>query len=160
MARSYWTNSDGLVVQFGPHDGDNHNMAAQASTMSPTQEVVLNIVATSLSDTAVPTNLNQAARIPANSLILSADLIVDAAFTTSASGTLDIGTYDSAGAAVDDDGIDAAIADSSLTADTRIACDGAQIGTVVTADRWVAATYDTGAFTAGTAKLVVRYIKQ
>lgn len=159
-SRNYWTNSDGLVVQSGPYDGDNHNMARQVSTMSATQELVVDIVATSLADVAVPTNINQAAKIPANSLLLSASLIVNAAFTTSASGVLDIGLYDAAGAALDDDGIDVAIADSALTADTLIACDGAKIGTVTTADWYVAATYDTGVFTAGTAKLIVRYIKQ
>lgn len=155
---SYWTNDDGLVVGFGPRTVDT-GLAAKVSTMGETQELVLDIVGADLADATVPTNINTGAFIPANSLVLSGVLIVDTAFA-GATAVLDIGTYTAAGVAVDDDGIDSAIAVASLTADTDIDSDGAVIGTVVTADTYIAATYDTAAFTAGTAKLIVRYIKQ
>lgn len=158
MSRNaYWTNSDGLVVGFGTHDVDT-GLAAKVSTMGETQELVLDLVGVDVADTAVPANLVTGAFIPANSLVLSGLIIVDTAFA-GATAVLDIGTYDSAGAAVDDDGIHSA-AVVALTADTDIDCTGAVIGTVVTADTYIAATYDTAAFTAGTAKLIVRYIKQ
>lgn len=156
---SYWSNDDGLVVGFGTRDTER-NIAAQTSSDGATEELVMVIHGTELTDADEPTNFITGAPIPANSLIVSGQLIVDTAFTSGGAAVLDIGTYTSAGAAIDDDGIDAAIAVGALTADTLIASDGAQIGTVVTQDAYIAATYDTAAFTAGTAKLVVKYIKQ
>lgn len=155
----YWANGDGLVVRFGKYAGETHNMAAQPSTAGKTQELVVDIVGASIHTTDLPTQFIQSAKIPANSLVLSATLITNAAFA-GVNAVMDIGTYDSTGTAVDDDGIDAAIATASLGADVAIACDGAVIGTVVTADTWIGATYDTAAFTAGKAVLIVRYIKQ
>jgi hypothetical protein len=102
----------------------------------------------------------QAPVIPNGSLILGATLEVVEAFAGS-SAVLDIGVYDSAGTAVDDDGIDAAIAVTSIDAlgDT-IACDGADINTIVATSGGVkiAASYDTAAFTAGEALLTVEYV--
>lgn len=159
MARNaYWTNSDGLVVGFGTRTVDT-GLAAKVSTGGEYQELVMDIVGADLEDTGIPTAFQTGAYVPANSLIVSALLIVDTAFV-GATATLDIGTYTSAGAAIDVDGLHAAVAVASLTADTDIAGAGAQIGAVVTQEAYIAATYNTAAFTAGTAKLIVRYIKQ
>jgi hypothetical protein len=75
---------------------------------------------------------------------------------------LTIGTYTQAGAAVDADGIDAAVALAAIGADKAVACDGAAVGgtaTVGGADVYVEAIYGTAAFTAGEAKLVIEYIE-
>ena len=157
---THWTNDDGLVIGFGTRTTEN-NLAGAVNTGGGIEEqIVVDLKATELSDTAIPTDFIKGAKIPANSHIRDAVLVTDAAWTSGGAGALDIGTYDSAGSASDDDGIDSAIAKGSLTADTVIDCDGAQVNTVVTEDLWVAATYDTAAFTAGTAKLYITIVRQ
>lgn len=159
MSRNnYWTNDDGLVVGFGARDSETE-LAARTRTAGEVQELVMDIVGVNLTDATTPANLPSSAFIPANSLIVEADLIVDEAFA-GATAVLDIGTYEVDGTIIDDDGIDAAIAVGALTADTLIACDGGQVGTVITQDAYLGATNDTADFTAGTAKLVVKFIKQ
>tara|TARA_R110002110_G_scaffold25998_5_gene96063 strand:+ start:874 stop:1092 length:219 start_codon:yes stop_codon:yes gene_type:complete len=67
-----------------------------------------------------------------------------------------------ANAAIDADGIDAAIAKADLAANKAVACNGALVGgtaTVGAADAYVGALYATAAFTAGAGKLVIEYIE-
>lgn len=158
MARqNFWTNSDGLYVGFGTRSV-NYNDGSKVSKGGLEQQVVVKIAATSLADTAGASELSNAAVIPAGAELTSATLIVNSAFTTSASGTLDIGLYKAtADGTDDDDGIDVAIAAATLASEARVACDGALIGTILDAPYKVAATYDTGVFTAGAATLVVTY---
>lgn len=162
MARgNLWTNADGLVVGFGTHTVDNET-SAKPSVKGLIQQVSLKIVGENLLDAAVPDALQAAnsVTIPAGSLIKSAVLIVSEAFTSGGSAVLDIGTINaSTGVIVDDDGIDAAIALADIDAvGDDVACDGAQVGTVVTVPVKVYASYDTAAFTGGEATLVVEYI--
>ena len=158
---SYWSNDDGLVVGFGTRTTENNVGGALNTGGDIEGQVVLDITdATALTDSDEPTNYIQGAKIPANSHIRDAVLVVDTAFTSGGSAVLDLGTVKSDGTFSDDDGIDSAIAVGSLTADTVIDCDGAQVNTVVTEDLWLTATYDTAAFTAGTAKLYVTYVQQ
>lgn len=95
------------------------------------------------------------AYIPANSFIEAAYLKVDTAW---AGGTsIDVGLAQKDGTVIDADGIDAAVATASLTADAVIDCDGALVGASVgTADAVLEVTA-TGTYTAGEATLVVRY---
>ena len=112
--------------------------------------------------TSISTPQDHDAFIPAGSYITGAHLIVTTAFTSGGSATLTIGTYTQAGAAVDADGIDAAVALAAIGADKAVACDGAAVGgtaTVGGADVYVEAIYGTAAFTAGEAKLVIEYIE-
>ena len=85
------------------------------------------------------------------------------AFTSGGSATLGIGAYNSAGSAIDADGIDATIALTAINATTKaVACDGALVGGAVmtgAADAYIKANYGTAAFTAGAAKLVITYIE-
>ena len=150
------TNSDGLQVHYGTRDVD-YNFARAVGGVDSVQKIVFDIKATDL-DTTVTIN-GASAFIPADSLIKSATLLVQEGFTSGGSATLTIGTYSIAGAAVDADGIDAAVAVGSLGANVDIACDGAQVGTIVTADCYIGAIYGTAAFTAGTARLVIEYIQ-
>lgn len=154
-----WTNSDGLIVGFGTHTVDNET-SAKPSTSGVVQQVTLKIVGENLLDAAVPDALQAAnsVTIPSGSLIQSAVLIVTEAFA-GATAVLDIGTINaSTGAIVDDDGLVAATAVASLTAGADIAGAGAQVGVVSSVPLKVYASYDTAAFTAGEATLVVQYI--
>ena len=67
----------------------------------------------------------------------------------------------SAGSAIDADGIDAAIAKTALAANTAVACNGALVGvkaTVGAADAYISFRLRTAVFTAGAGKLVIEYI--
>lgn len=158
MARqNWWTNSDGLYVGFGTRKV-NYNDGSKVSRGGLEQQVVVKINATDLADTAGASELANAAVIPAGAELTSATLIVNTAFQTSASGTLDIGIYAAdANGTDDDDGIDVAIAAATLASEARVTCDGAKIATILDAPYKVVATYDTGVFTAGVATLVVTY---
>lgn len=160
MAReNYWTNSDGLIVGFGTHSEDR-NVTATPSTRGAVKEIIYTIYGVDVPDVN-PTGLQivNAAIIPTNSLLLSANLFVTTAFTSGGAAVLDIGTWDyTANAIEDDDGIDVALALTSLEDNDVVVCDGAQIGTVLLAPCVVYASYDTAAFTGGAANLVVRYI--
>jgi hypothetical protein len=123
------------------------------------QTMTVKIHGPSLSDAVAAADLENAAVIPADALLVSARLFVTTAFA-GATATLDIGTYKAAdNTAEDDDGIDAAIAVGTLVDNAVITCDGADVGTVVTGEGFkIGASYDTAAFTAGEATLVIEYI--
>lgn len=158
MARqNWWTNSDGLYVGFGTRTV-NANDGAKVSRGGVEQQVVVKITATKLTDTATADELANSVTLPAGAELTSAKLIVNTAFTTSASGTLDIGLYKvGSDGTDDDDGIDAAVAAGALGSEAVVTCDGALIGTILDAPYKIAATYDTGVWTAGVGTLVVTY---
>ena len=101
--------------------------------------------------------------IPAGSVILGATLVMTTAATSGGAATLTIGTYNSAGTAIDADGIDAAIALTVIdAAGDVVRCDGAQASGVLgylTADAHIGLIYGTAAYTAGAGKLIVEYKK-
>lgn len=99
--------------------------------------------------------------IAANSYIKAATIVVSEDWATSNSATLTVGLYEADGTVIDADGIDAAIAASALDLGDVVECDGALVAggvTVGTADAYVRAVIDTGAFTTGEAKLVIEFI--
>jgi hypothetical protein len=152
-----WSNDDGLVVGFGTRTVVTTGGFALDSE-GPTQKVFMDIEWSDL-DTALSVTSDQfvyGPTIPNGALILSATLKVTEAF---ASGTdIDIGVYNSAGTAVDAAGIDAAVLTAALTLGAEIACDGADVNTVVaTAGGVKVGVIRTGAFDAGKAVLEVEY---
>lgn len=154
-----WTNKDGLYVGFGTRKVET-NVGKMTSSGGPEQEFVAKIYGPDLTDAVAAADLENAAVIPAGSLIQSATLFVQTPFAGS-NAVLDIGVYNgTTNAVVDDDGIDAAIAVTALDAEgDTITCDGDDIGTVVAAaGAKIAASFDTAAFTAGEATLVVKYL--
>jgi len=162
MAReNWWTNSDGLYVGYGTRDVST-TLAGKTSKGGLKQELTVRIVGTDLADAATVDQLAHSAVIPAGAFIESATLEVHTAFAGS-NAVLDIGVYavDSDGT-TDDDGIDAAVAVTSIDAEQdTIACDGAVVDTVLDAPYGVGASYDTAAFTAGVGTLtIVYYIPQ
>jgi hypothetical protein len=152
-----WTNQDGLVVGFGTREVES-TYSAKASTAGAEQQIVMRIKGVDLADAVVADQLVHAPVIPAGAFIKSAFLQVDTAFA-GATAVLDIGLYKlSDGTAVDDDGIDSAIAVATLATDYSVACDGAEVGKQQAVACKVAASYDTAAFTDGVATLTVVYV--
>lgn len=161
---SVWVNNDGLNVGFGTRDVTATGSGKLGLASGPEEKIVAEVNGADLADTLAVTDdfIVYGTPIPNGALITSAELIVETAFV-GATATLDLGLYNSAGAAVDADGIDAAIAVTAIDAlNDTIACDGADIGTLVatTGGVYVGASYNTAAFTAGKASLVVSYIPQ
>ena len=168
-----WENQDGLAVGFGTHSEDN-DVSAVVGGSGPIKTAVYALPdATALEvvgSLTIASFKPQDIRIPRGSRILEASFQVTAAFTTSASGALNIGTNSGRvdGAFTDDDenGIDAAIAATALDAiGAVVACDGALVGGVTSAgansttDVQLCFGYTTGVFTAGAGVLTVRYIE-
>ena len=154
-----WTNSDGLTVLMHEEQGVAKTNGITAVGIRKT--LVWDIADATLLASAGAAPAANDAFIPANAVIVAAHIVVDAAFTTSASGALNVGLYNAAGTAIDADGIDAAVATAALAANLAVVCNGALVGLaagVGAADAYVT-TANTGTFTAGEAVLVISYIE-
>ena len=158
-----WTNSDGLVVRFGTDKGTEKESGSTEANVHRT--LVHKFAFGDIANTDVTAADPESPFIPADSVITRATLYVTTAFV-GATGVLDIGLKIADGTNTDDDGIDAAIAVTILDAigDT-INCNGAYVssagnltGLRITADQYIMTTWDTAAFTAGAATLVVEYL--
>lgn len=182
MSKKYnWVNKDGLIVSSGARTKTS-NTGLKVSTAGATQQIVVQITAETINAAGAVTAPDYTTQdwfqfgaiIPNNSVITSAKLIVTEAFAGS-STTLDIGTYYAntpfnadnsltAGSALDEDGIDVAVALTALTDNDVVICDGAQVITatgtdkVIVGDVVIGFDIDTAALTDGTATLVVEYI--
>jgi hypothetical protein len=157
-----WTNSDGLEVRFGL-DRTTENVTG-VNAVSAFKTMTHKIVGADLPDTDNAAASGDAAFIPAGSVITRAFVYVTTAFA-GATATLDLGLKVAAGTAISADGIDADIAVTALdAAGDTILCNGTYIadgdltGVRLTADAYVSASYETAAFTAGEAILVVEYL--
>jgi len=156
-----YTNADGLRVLTNDDQGAIKTQGTSHGAMH--QTLVVDVALTSVKTTfgAVDIDLNNPV-IPANSLILSATLVMTAAATSSGSATLDIGTYNAAGTAIQATGIDAAIALTAIDAiGETVRCDGVHttVTGLVATDAYVGLKWNTAAFTAGTGKLYIEYVK-
>lgn len=154
-----YTNADGLLVLTNGAAGtpSDNGIAEYGKKF-----LVVDIADATEIGTAAAAPAANDAFIPAGSYITGAHLVVTTAFTSGGSAALNVGLYTAAGVAIDADGIDATIAVADLAANKAVACNGALVGgtaTVGTADAYVSWDYDTAAFTAGAAKLVIEYIE-
>lgn len=156
-----YTNADGLRVLTGLGQADEKAQGVSASGMS--QVLVMDITLTALGTSFGSSNIDlNNPYIPAGSLIKRADLVMTTAGTSGGSATLTIGTYNSAGTAIDADGIDATVALTAIDAiGETVRCDGAHLttGGYVAENAYIGAIYATAAFTAGVGKLYIEYIK-
>lgn len=152
-----WTNDDGLEVRFGL---DRTTEQPSGNTSAEEKVLVWKLAdATEVGATDAAAAAGDEAFIPAGAIIKDAYFVVDTAFTSGGSATLDIGLKTLDAGTIDTDVIDAAIALTAIDADNDvIACDGSVIGTRIAEDRAISVTYNTAAFTAGAGKLVVKYI--
>jgi hypothetical protein len=157
-----YTNADGLYILT---DRDQGTIGGEgATTRASRQSIVIDIVGTAVPLTFGAAQIDPLApQIPAGSVILSATLVVTTAFTSGGAAALNIGTYLANGTAVAATGIDAAVALTAIDAIGEVVrCDGTLItgtATVGTAPVYVGIDYDTAAYTAGAARLVIEYIK-
>lgn len=147
-----WTNADGLTVLMHEEQGEVKDGGLATKFAKKTLKLKLDLTA----DKAVAAN---DAFIPAGSYITSAHIVV----TTAAAGgtSINFGLADSAGSAIDADGIDAGVLTAALAANKAVVCDGALVGGadgVGAADAYVV-TANTGTFTAGEAVLLIEYIE-
>lgn len=149
-----YTNADGLRVLT---NGDAGVPAENGLNTAFGKKTMLVNIDLTKGDQAL--NNGEDASIPAGSYITSASLVVK---TAAAGGTsVTIGLINAAGADIDADGIDAAVATADLAANKAVACDGALVGGTATIG--AAAGYVdidvTGTFTAGELLLVIEYIE-
>lgn len=154
-----YTNADGLYILT---DGDQGVANLTGGNNNGVKFLMIDIDdATTIAASPAAPAANDAF-IPSGSYITRASLIVSDAFA-GATAALNIGLQTAAGVAIDAQGIDAAIAVTAIDADGDVvACNGAYVNGVVTvgaADAYVSLDYDTAAFTAGAAKLVIEYIE-
>lgn len=159
-----WDNEDGLIIRFGTERAEVLDAAggtANAAYKTLVHKFAFGDIATT--DVTVP-NPNEAF-LPADSVMMRATLYVTTGFV-GATGVLDIGLKTADGTNTDDDGIDAAIAVTALNVvgDT-ILCNGDLIvdgdltAVRFTEAQYIMTTWDTAAFTAGAATLVVEYLE-
>ena len=157
-----YTNADGLFVLTDGAQGAVNDEGVTARGVRQVITKKLSLAAVGATFAAANVDPLEA-MVPAGAIIVNADLVITDAATSGGSATLTIGTYNAAGTAVDADGIDAAIALAAIDADgVVVQCDGAQVSGVVTvgtAPVYIGAIYGTAAFTAGSAVLIVEYIK-
>lgn len=160
-----WTNNDGLNIRFGLEKGE----VGKGGELPSDGDIIVakfKILGASVPATDTPIETIPEAGIPDNVYLDSVDLFVTTTFV-GATATLDIGLFgdnnDGTYSTVDDNGIVAASAVAALVAGAKITGAGALIGTVLagTGNRplYVSSGYNTAAFTAGEADLVVRYRK-
>lgn len=154
-----WTNEDGLQVRFNL---ERTTEAPAGRTGAVEKMLIVELPdATALADTDTAAVDGDDAFLPAGALITSAHLYVDTAFTTGDSAVLDIGLKKADGTNIDDDGIDAGVAAAALAANMAVACDGELAdGTEwLEFDSYVMFTTDTGSFTAGAGKVIIKYVE-
>lgn len=155
-------NADGLEVRYFGEQAEK--ATAGYHDIANLRSIVIEVGQAHLWPAAVGGN-DTVPSLPPKAVIHSAFLKVHETFTAAGAATLTIGTVDDAGAAVDADGIDAAIALAALTAGNVIKCDGAQVAaetatsTFSDKELWIATTVGTGPFTAGRATLTVYFVE-
>lgn len=154
MAGVDWVNPDGLLVRFGPNQGQRGAKAGVTTGAGKRRELVLTVDLTGAARTIFTADRNNDGTndgfsgldtpLPAGVVILGQTVVEK---VTPAGGTnYVVGTYQLNGTADDDDGI-------RVAAGTN----GAQVGTRLANARYVAVK-TTGTYTAGTIDVIVEYM--
>jgi len=155
-----WTNEDGLKIRFNGDEVENNTGSQFVG--GPIRSLTVDLPYNDLPTTATTAADARNAHLPANAYIVGAYLLVDEAFTSGGTTTLTLGLCNSAGTAIDADGIDVAIAKTAIDAvNDVVVCDGALVRGVLNigpAPAWVYTTVGSGPYTAGHARLVIHYI--
>lgn len=159
-----WRNSDGLIVRFGRDVGKRKassgiQRGSAVRTAGNVHELTLQVDLEGAARTTYTSDRNNDGTLdgfevgldtplPSGAKILSVETVV---LETPAGGTTwEVGTFQVGGTAIDSDGLLAASAVNPGAA-------GAQVGTVLSENGYVAAT-TVGTYTAGKVLLVVRFI--
>jgi hypothetical protein len=142
----------GVASHYGVRTSNN-SLGGQEST----KEGIVKSAEWSFSYDNLSTTLNSnlAQTIPANASIVEATLYVDDAWV---GGTnLTIGLYQADGTVIDADGLVAATITATLTANKVVTGAGALVGTTIGANAGQLVAATTGTYTAGTARVVVKF---
>jgi len=170
--KNYWNNPDGLTVGFGPRV-TQVNVGTKTNIQGNEGEYVIDVVADKLvaSGSLVVGDYDGAPKLPDGAIVTGVELFVEEVFAGS-SGTLDVGTFGfvtggdgtpNSITTIDADGvIDAEVITSKLDTLGKVTLtnSGAQIGASVDASGnsyFFAPSINSGTFTAGKAKVVVKY---
>lgn len=154
MAGIDWVNPDGLLVRFGPNQGQRGAKAGVTTGAGKRRELTFSVDLAGPARTVYTADRNNDGTndgfsgldtpLPAGVVILKQTVVVKA---TPAGGTnFVVGTYQLNGTVDDDDGIR-----------TAAGADGAQVNTQLAAPRYVALK-TTGTYTAGTVDVIVEYM--
>jgi hypothetical protein len=142
----------GVASHYGVRTSNN-SLGGQEST----KEGIVKSAEWSFSYDNLSTTLNSnlAQTIPANASIVEATLYVDNAWV---GGTnLTIGLYQADGTVIDADGLVAATITATLTANKVVTGAGALVGTTIGANAGQLVAATTGTYTAGSARVVVKF---
>lgn len=150
-----WTNADGLLVRFPADKGE---VVTDGTILNGTYKILEVVI--DLMDPPVVGDINEdRPHLPAHAFIVDSYLVCNTAWTGT-SPTLTIGLANSAGTAIDADGIDAAIAAGvQAAAGDVVLNDGALVdktSTIGAARGWVYASTG-GTVTAGVSTLYLVY---
>ena len=150
-------NTDGLAVRYGTYTSEN-TVAAAYETDGQLEELVVDFDYSTVASVGYIANRSDNALIPAGSVIKDITLTVGTAWVGGTSIALDF--EDSVGATTPAAGL-AAVLTAALTAGSVKIGAGAAVGaSVPSANSDVALNVTAvGAFTAGTARAVVRYLR-
>jgi len=169
MARAAtWTNSDGLEVGFGQRTSVT-DYAGTVRTQGNECMIVMEINAADMPTASGTARKAYDMYIPAGAYITKATLNVTTTFADSdANPTMTIGLVDEDGSVIDIDGLFAGLTEASgvLTAPSVVEGDVATYGGALvngidhigTANGYITAALDTGAWDAGFAQLTVWYL--
>ena len=151
-----WDNEDGILVRFGTE----RSTVSTDGTDAGHQEHVLEVVIDSQDILLVGDVNDDRPSLPANAVVTDALLIATTAFV--GTGTLTLGLSDSAGSAIDADGIDATIDVDAVLGNIGdvVACDGALVdktASIGTVAGWVYGSIG-GTVSAGVATLKLKYV--
>lgn len=160
---SIWTNSDGLYVGFGPRAKEVNTAAVIGAGDGQTRTAILKIVGADLPLVSGAKEIANSVIIPAGANIKSVRVVVGTQFATGTS--IDLGGFLASTDVVDNEtGFIAALLLATLVTgydETYVAPatnkGGAYIGTQLAAAVKIGASYNTTAFTAGTATVTIEY---
>lgn len=150
-----WESVNGRQTHYGALSSDN-KFGGEVAEGGAQRELRLTFSYDDLP--AADANNEMLASLPSGAAITEAYIKVLTAMDGT-SGTLTVGVSQAdGGGAIDADGIDAAVAQASLTAGAVITCDGALIGGAALSEKGVIAATTGGTVTAGRFEVVVKYL--
>lgn len=164
-----WTNNDGLQVRFGKEGSGYKRVKSTIARVDGNEnELVIDFTwdnmpgfdADADNDGTLDSFDENNEYIPANAVIKEAVLYVTSDWTGTSTPTMSIGLYQQDGTVIDADGIDATIAEAALDTNDVVVCDGALAShdSVGANDAYVRVYAAAGTYTAGAARLVIRFV--
>ena len=159
---SNWMNSDGLNVKFGTTEGAA-GAGGEPLEFGGLHKVEVEINGTDIGSTAALVDRHTI--VPSGARIEKVEVVAETAFTSGGAATLDVGLVDQdESTEIDDDGLVAALALSSIDADGDVVelvqgstGHGALVGTTLSNAGYISVHYGTAAYTAGRAVIRVFY---